>query len=323
MRFLRPLLGLALLAGLLNLIDAPALLGYFRQADILLFGAALLAATLANLLCAKRWRDIAQYLGLKPIPHWRFVSAYAQGISINSVVPGGIVGGDAWRSLLISKDASRYMGSSERSEGHRAVLSVLLDRVSGFWGLTWLSLFAMAIAFISSHVIEGEPLPNWFNNPLWLAYFAVLVCIALAPMAGQLFYVVVLKHAKPVRASRLMESLIQVANSLPILWKTLLLSITIQAITVLAFWLCLASVSISAPWSLVMAASGGIFLSGMLPASLGGFGARELGALAFLAPFGFAHEGVLAGSILFGLTATLQGFVGLWFWITDRRRDGS
>ncbi len=318
MRFARPLLGLALVAGLLTLVDPHTLLATFKQTDLELFGAALLLAIVANLICVYRWQVIARELGIQAL-YVFLLSAYAQGISTNSVLPGGIVGGDAWRSLAISKKAP---GGFK----HQGVLSVLLDRVSGFWGLTWLSLSAGLVAILMSTspgwVSEAEPSSGssmqWFDSTLGQAYLLSLLAIALAPMLGRLLHMGWL-HRFEVGHHRQefgkwILAIIQIINALHILKKTLLISVAVQVAGATTFWLCLQSVGIDTSWWLLTALCGGVFLSGILPASLGGFGARELAAVAFITPFGFAKEGVLAGSVLFGLIATIQGVMGLWFW---------
>jgi glycosyltransferase 2 family protein len=322
MRFLRPLLGLALLAGLLSLTDPQALLATFKQTDLKLFLAALVLAIVANLICVYRWQVIARELGIQA-PYGFLLSAYAQGISANSVLPGGIVGGDAWRSLAIAKQA-------DEGSKHQGVLSVLLDRVSGFWGLTWLSLSAGVMAILmsgpSGRVSQANPdsggAMQWFDSALGQAYLLSLAAIALAPILGRLLHMgwlhrFEIEHHRK-RLGRWILAIIQIVNALPILKKTLVISVLMQVITATAFWLCLQSVEIDTPWWLLTALCGGVFLSGILPAALGGFGARELGAVAFITPFGFAKEGVLAGSVLFGLTATIQGVVGLLFWFKAR-----
>ena len=328
MRFLRPLLGLALLAGLLSLMDPQALLATFKQTDLKLFFAALVLAIVANLICVYRWQVIARELGIQA-PYGFLLSAYAQGISANSVLPGGIVGGDAWRSLAIAKKA-------DQGSKHQGVLSVLLDRVSGFWGLTWLSLSAGVIAILISGTarLTGPGRPGgvgagslqWFDSPLGKAYLISILAIALAPMLGRLLHMrwlhqFELEHHRQ-RLGKWAMSIIQIINALPILKKTLVIALAVQTITATAFWLCLLSVNVDTSWWLLTALCGGIFLSGILPAALGGFGARELGAVAFITPFGFSKEGVLAGSVLFGLTATIQGVMGLWFWFKARGDRG-
>ena len=277
-------------------------------------------AIVANLICVHRWKLIARELGIS-VPYRFLLSAYAQGISANSVLPGGIVGGDAWRSLAIAKKA-------DEDSKHQGVLSVFLDRVSGFWGLTWLSLSAGVVAILMSDSdrpaaqVEaggvGGGSVQWFDSTLGQAYLLSLLAIALAPMLGRLLHMswlhqFELEHHRQ-RLGKWAMSIIQIINALAILKKTVVISLAVQIITATALWLCLLSVGIDTPWWLLTALCGGVFLSGILPAALGGFGARELGAVAFITPFGFAKEGVLAGSVLFGLTATIQGVMGLWFW---------
>ena len=316
MRFLRPLLGLGLLVGLAWLAEPQALLNSFRQADLRLFGAALTIAILANLICVYRWKLVARMLGIRASFGF-LLSAYAQGISVNSVLPGGIVGGDAWRSLAISRKAA----DGEKQQG---VLSVLLERVSGFWGLAWLSLSAgFAVTLMSKP--ESQSAIWGFASPLGQAYLFALLLIAVAPMLSQLVHAAwVRRHTSQRQGQELgrwTRTLVQLINALPILRETLVISIMVQLLSATGLWLCLRSVEVNLSWALLTALCGGIFLSGILPATLGGFGARELGAVAFITPFGFAKEAVLAGSVLFGLTATVQGILGLWFWFRDREAE--
>lgn len=317
MRFLRPLLGLALLAGLVGLTDVRVLFDYFQKADLQLFGIALLLAVVTNLLCVKRWQLVAEELGII-VPYGFLVSAYAQGISVNSVLPGGIVGGDTLRSLAIA----RYGEGGSRAKG---LLSVLLERASGFWGLAWLSLMTGLVS-VSISQTTSTTRWAWFDSSLGRMYLVALLVIALAPFIGRLIHMSFLKDLEVDHSTegirKWLQVTFQIINALPVLKKTLLLSVAIQVIGTTVFWLCLASVGIQGSWWLVSSLCGGVFLSGILPAALGGFGARELGAIAFITPFGFSREGVLAGSVLFGLTATIQGFLGLWYWFRSKKDDG-
>jgi uncharacterized membrane protein YbhN (UPF0104 family) len=314
MRFLKPLLGLALLVGLVSLTGTTALTATFLRADLRLFGFALALAIAANLICVYRWQVVCEQLGIRasyPV----LLGAYAQGISANSVLPGGIVGGDAWRSLALAKLA-------DQGQKHQSVLTVLLDRVSGFWGLTWLSLGAGLVAFLTSTPGTSATAPaehGWFDSALGQAYLLALLLIGVAPVVGRLIHLGWLKRYEERHHNKWLYMIIQVVNAFPVLMRTLVHSLVVQVITVSAFWLCLASAGVSLSWWLLAALCGGVFLSGILPAALGGFGARELGAIAFITPFGYAKEGVLAGSVLFGLTATIQGLLGLWFWFQAQK----
>jgi len=327
MRLLRPLLGVTLLVGLISLVDPHILLATLQRTDLMLFGVALLLAIIANFICAYRWKLVAKELGI--FATYRFMlCAYAQGISVNSVLPGGVIGGDAWRSVAISEKAPE--GSK-----HLGVLSVFLDRVSGLWGLTWLSLLAgllsVLVTFVGSESgvaptgATSPEIARWFESPLAQVYLCALLLIALAPLLGRLIYTRWLywldfdHHRRS--SGRWLMAMIQIINAQPVLTQTLLLSVVTQALTATAFWLCLASVGIHGAWLLFTTLCGGVFLSAVLPAAFGGFGAREVGAVAFITPFGFDIEGVIAGSILFGFTATIQGVLGLWFWLGSRRNS--
>ena len=318
MRFLKPLLGLALLAGLVSLTDTTALTTTFLQADLKLFVLALVLAIAANLICVYRWQVVCAQLGVRASYPY-LLSAYAQGISANSVLPGGIVGGDAWRSLAIAK-------SVDQGNKHQSVLTVLLDRVSGFWGLTWLSLAAGLVALLTSAPGTSATVPAghmWFDSALGQAYLLALLLIGVAPLVGRLIHLGWLRRYEAVHQNKWLQVVTQIINAFPVLIRTLAHSFLVQVITVSAFWLCLASVGVSLSWWLLAALCGGVFLSGILPVALGGFGARELGAIAFITPFGYSKEGVLAGSVLFGLTATIQGLLSLWFWFRTQKTSNT
>ncbi len=318
MRFLKPLLGLALLAGLVSLTDTTALTATFLRADLKWFCLALVLAITANLICVHRWQVVCEQLGIRASYPY-LLGAYAQGISANSVLPGGIVGGDAWRSLAIAKLANQ-------GQKHQSVLTVLLDRVSGFWGLTWLSLAAGLVASLASAPGTSATVPAeqaWFDSALGQAYLLALLLIGVAPVIGRLIHLGWLRRYEAVHPNKWLQMMIQIVHAYPVLMRTLAHSLVVQIITVSAFWLCLASVGISLSWWLLAALCGGVFLSGILPAALGGFGARELGAVAFITPFGYSKEGVLAGSVLFGLTATIQGLLGLWFWFRIQKTSNA
>ena len=327
MRLIKPLLGLALLVGLVSLTNIELLLEQFLGADLLSFACALALAVLANVLCTWRWQRVIKLLG-RSSSFKLLLSAYAQGISVNAVLPGGIVGGDAWRSLIVSRllqaherQESAGPGPSEGESPHfapLAVQSVLLDRIAGFWALVCLSLLAGVVALPMAGLAVSAN-DHWINDSAGRGYLWVLALIFAAPFVGRLVYRRWLHQTAVTQIKSWSESARAVINALPILVASLPVSVIAQVLTVTAFWLCLASVGVAVSWLLLTSLCAGVFLSGILPASIGGFGARELGAVAFITPFGFPTEGVLAGSVLFGLTATIQGFGGLWFWFEGRR----
>jgi len=290
-RIVRVALGAALVLGLVFGLDTEALWAVVVQAQVCWFLAALGLAVLANLVCAWRWKQIAADLGI----HAGFglwARRYFQGISVNSVLPGGIIGGDVWR-------ASQFRPLAASAQ------AVLLDRVSGLWGLAWVSLVSIPIALLIA--VPGPDLVLGMPPSVWVGLYSLgLALLALGP-----FVVAAIPFgpSHPVRA----------AAQNPILKKTLAVSVTSQILTILAFWACLLAVqgSVNVFWLAGLCTA--IFLSAMLPASLGGFGARELGAVSFLGFVGLPAEKAFVASILFGLTATLQGAFALVFFFYGER----
>jgi hypothetical protein len=143
---LRIVIALALLALVIVWVDPQRLRAQLAAVDVYYFAAALVTAIVANLLSAWRWSYIARVLGLRA-PVRAAVTAYAQGIAVNTLLPGATVGGDALRSVRLAKLGNPLAPSA---------LSVLLDRASGLWVLCALSL--VATVGIALWVVLGDVL---------------------------------------------------------------------------------------------------------------------------------------------------------------------
>ena len=280
-RFLKPILGIGLLALLLSQLDSAQLKDTIAQLNWAWALLAVVLAILANLVCAYRWRGIAhQFSEQKVLSPRAAIELYFQGVAANTVLPGGIIGGDIWRTVGLSKKGLSKLIAAK---------TVFLDRVSGFWAL---SIFAAA-AFVLVMLIPPSSgfSGSMLNAPkdLVVAYGLVMGLIAIAPIAATLV-------AQRYAASE-GRSLI---HALP-------LSLISQVLTIAAFWACLMSVSIALSPLHLAFVSAGIFLGAVVPASIGGFGSREVAAVFFLAALSVAPETAFVASFLFGLTATVQG----------------
>jgi uncharacterized membrane protein YbhN (UPF0104 family) len=279
--FAKPLLGLALLILILNQLSLSELSALLRKVELKWFFLGLIFLALSNFLSACRWRSIAKGLGIT-ITLAIASRLYAQGITANTVLPGGVLGGD----LLRGHGLIRF-GATKSN----AALSVLLDRLSGVWALAILSLCTLLSALVLG--IEGHNLDN-----LWLtAYFLSALGITLLPIFSVKRYRM---------ASRIF---------LRQLWVSLL----VQGFAVLAFWTCFRSLGESMSPLPFTATCLGVFVAAVVPAAVGGFGSRELGALVFMAPLDIGREVIFTGSLLFGLMATTQGLIALCFLL---RRQG-
>lgn len=282
----KPALGLGLVALLLSQLQPAELLATLKSTDWQWALLGLVFACLANLACGLRWRKIVVQMG-QPLGKGRALHLYFQGITANTVLPGGIIGGDIWRVLGLTK-----MGLSKTS----ATQSVVLDRAIGFWALSALAL----VAFCARLILGDRP---WVQAPqaLMAAYLLALLALSLAP--ALLWWM----KAKWVRGMLVPAGI----------------SVGSQLLTITAFLCCLTAVRAEFSSLAVAILCAGIFLGAVVPASIGGFGSRELASVFFLAGLGIQPEAAFLASVLFGLTATAQGLLALPSWLTRERRDES
>ena len=285
-RFVKPALGLGLVALLLSQLQPAELVATLKSTDWQWALLGLVLACLANLACSLRWRKIVVQLG-QPLEKSSALQLYFQGITANTVLPGGIIGGDIWRVLGLAK-----MGMSKTS----ATQSVVLDRAIGFWALSTLALLALLIQFVSGQVASIQA-----PQVLAAAYVMALLAMSLSP--GLLWWM----KAKWVRGMLVPASI----------------SVGSQLLTITAFLCCLTAVGAEFSSLAVATLCAGIFLGAVVPASIGGFGSRELASVFFLAGLGISPEAAFLASVLFGLTATAQGLLALPSWLARERREES
>jgi uncharacterized protein (TIRG00374 family) len=132
---------LALLIFLFKKTDFKSLLGVAHQSDLSLMGLAFLLFVFLNILVGVRW-----YLLLKGqavnVGFLRLFLSYLASLFFNLVLPSTI-GGDAVRTL----DISHHSGSHSSN----ILATVVLDRVSGFFGLMTVLFLALVLDFRVLH----------------------------------------------------------------------------------------------------------------------------------------------------------------------------
>ena len=325
--WLKPLAGLVLLGGMVLAVDPRLLANQLGQAQWSWLLAAVVAALLANVLCAYRWQQIAKAMllqGAEALSLWGWFKAYLQGVSVNSVLPGGIIGGDVWR-------ASQFKPLVASGQ------AVFLERLAGLWGLFCLSALATlwpALTYTGGDTGPGSRTASAgefaMDASLLSSWEWMVWCAALAPLVLRAaLQIGPMKQWKmrgsdegnegePSSLRKYVRKLVK-ASEHPLVFRSLSVSIVSQWLTVLAFWFCMLAAGASLGLAEVTLLASAVFLSSLVPASVGGFGAREVGAVFFLGWVGVAAESALLGSVFFGLTATLQGLMGLIWWVRTAR----
>lgn len=307
----RVLAALLLMGAALALIGTERLGAQLRSVVPVLFAAAVLAAALAQALSVWRWSRIARIFGLHVhLP--ALALGYAQGMTLNALLPGATLSGDALRSVRLQA-LGNPLGVS--------ALTVLLDRLSGLWILCVLSLLTgLGLAL---RLAAGTPLPP---SPalaaagldvetvfvLYLLGLALLCGLPFAPFRAQETAPGTVAHApRPALPARVWNRIAQLhaltlAQRVP-LARSLWSSVLVQVLSAACLWFCVLAAGGHAAYWQVQAVAAPVFVAGALPLSYGGFGARELTALLAFPLVGLPAELGLAAAVLYGIVALILG----------------
>jgi uncharacterized protein (TIRG00374 family) len=308
------------LPGLLKLLIAGGLLAWLVERGVidvkimaislgqpLIVVLAALLLYLAYALSAWRWKIL---LSTQKITHSssELLRVVFIGQFLNNVLPVGGAGGDAYRIAYVLKN----------DIGHRAsaVLSIIVDRVMGLYGLIVVASAMILIEwkFVLSHdlllIMAGGVIGVLFGIPVALPIFhRMLKSPLIHSILGKLRFL-------PSGHEWIMlldQALIRYRRHIGEAMLALLISISIHCIT-LASFLILAS---KGEWTLQGLSATLAWLSNLIPATPGGLGIGEAvfdqifrwgtdGTLAGYGTFFLAHRTLLVVTTLPGVIFLLQ-----------------
>jgi uncharacterized membrane protein YbhN (UPF0104 family) len=289
-----------------------------QQVALPWFLAALGVMALSQWVSVWRWESIARIFGLR-VQRRALALAYAQGMTVNVLLPGATLGGDTLRSVRLQA-LGNPLGVS--------ALTVLLDRLSGLWVLCVLSLLTggvlAALWFVQGgatgeELVRADALPQGISGmaskSVFLAYLAALAVACALPWLPLRLPHASGGHESDSRPRVLVRRIwrrICGLHDLALaernaLGRSLWMSILVQFLCAVTLWLCLRAVGGSAQYWQVQAVAAPIFVAGALPLSYGGFGAREITALIAFPLVGLPAEAGLAASALYGIVAIVLG----------------
>jgi uncharacterized membrane protein YbhN (UPF0104 family) len=315
---IRVLVALALLVLAGWAAGFEALAARLRQVDPLWFAVAALVMAASQWMSAARWVSIARILGLNA-PAAALRLAYAQGMAVNVVLPGAVLGGDALRSVRLQRLGNPLPESA---------LSVLLDRLSGLWILCVLSLATALPLLLALRTGGAAGVPGWPVIAAPGSAAGPALGSVLAPVVGLYFaglaFAVVLPflpwpmhraaQAGAARDTAVRRALARLAelHALTLqrrrpLARSLWTSVLVQLLCSLTLWLCLLAAGGHAEYWRVQAVAAPVFIAGVMPLSYGGFGARELVALAVFPLVGVEPQLGVAAAALYGVCAVCLG----------------
>jgi len=275
---------------------------------------------LAQVASTLRWRWLAQPLGFQQ-PSSHFLGFYFIGMFWNMFLPTA-VGGDVVRACYLDGKSGRRLA---------AFLSVLADRGSGL-----LVLLGMACVGVLTY---QHPLDPKVSTAVWLA--AGLAALGLGSVAG-----IALWKPKSVRSwddkytpdhrrkgwrakvrhvrARFRALILSLTHVFTLyvgrpglLIGTTLLSIVVQAASVLLVWLIGQALEVRVPASYYWIFVPMVSLLTMLPSIAGG-GVREYSTFLLLAPLGISQETAFALAFMWFAAMFLASMTGIPFYLFGR-----
>ena len=307
------MISVLLLTGFFYFIDTNEIISVISYSDKWCFLLACILSFFGNAACAFRWTKILNCESKKKF--WKAIKAYFESISFTTVVPVGMLGGDLYRSVRLSSRNPSGELNSKITPSKEVMLSVLADRIHGFWALCLLAVLTIFYSIISESNI-------FFFNELYLKqstfvlfYLFFLFIVVAVPFLTSKFKIFFSKST--INLTAVNPLLIRSKKKI-----TVFASVLSQIFFAVSFFLCLSATNINISVAQCLIIVPVIFLFAALPLSLAGFGPREYSVAIILSFLGYGLENSVASSILFGLTITFQGIgfllINLIFSYKDR-----
>jgi glycosyltransferase 2 family protein len=300
-RWVRPLVGAAILALLLWRLGAGPFLDGVRTIDAMSLSAAAAITALTTVCCAWRWSIVARGLGVS-VPLRTAVAAYYRSQFLNSTLPGGVLG-DVERGIRHGRDVGNT---------GRALRAVAWDRVAG----------QVVQVVVATGLLLTLPSPIRSSMPI--------VALALVAAASGM---VLLSWAVPrggpslwARALRAMASDLRTGLFARRAWPAVVLaSVLAAAGHTLIFLIAARTAGSDASVAQLLPLALIVLLAMSVPTNIAGWGPREgVAAWAFGAAGLGAAQGV-STAVVYGVMALVASLPGavvvVATWLRDGRRS--
>ncbi|HZZ81911.1 MAG TPA: lysylphosphatidylglycerol synthase transmembrane domain-containing protein [Gemmataceae bacterium] len=233
----------------------------FANLNIGLWLASVAVMVLAQVFSARRWQLFAQELGFTRTLS-QYSAYYFIGTYFNLVLPTS-VGGDVVRVWYLDGKSGRALA---------AFASVFLERINGLLVLIGVSCVGALVGMAT-----GMELPWWIHTCVW----GVAGCALLGGLS-----LPILQRWSLVPANRRaqLKALFDLVHVPKVLIGATFMSVLVQVIGVISFWLIGAALGLEVPVAYYCILGPMVSLLTLLPVSVNGIGLRELGTVVFLAP---------------------------------------
>lgn len=291
-----------ILAWLGTHVDWPHVAASFRGLRWGFWAAAVGLYVVCQLLCCARWMWLSRPMGFHQ-SLMRFTGIYFVGMFFNLFLPTS-VGGDAVRAVYLANGSGRKVA---------AVLSVLLDRMSGLFVLIGLACTAAALSPVA--------LPAQLRLMIWGIGAAGAGALIVLPLTTNAL--TRLKGdgiAAKVRqiAAATAEALALFRSRPGMLAGTTALSIAVQVLNAAVLALIGLALRLEVPAVYYGVAAPLVTLFTLVPISLNGMGLREGGMVLVLGPAGATAGDAVGLAFLWFLAQTSASVLGAGVYLFGR-----
>jgi len=305
---LRIAVSLVIIVFLFRSIDHQNFLKLIRDSDKVILFISFLVFLLPYILGVLRWNMLLKAVNIN-LPLTRLVSSFCAGLFFNLFLPSTI-GGDFMRGADLSFHTKKPK---------EIIATLFLDRLSGYIGLVILAIFAM---FFGWRFLRDQ------SVMLSLAIILGILVAALFILFNRFLYNKIKIIFKAQRFGNLGDLITSLHEEVHIfrykkavIAKNILLSIVIQAIIPVSFYIIALALRINLSMLYFFIFLPIITAIALLPISIGGLGLRDATVVFFFAKAGLAKDLALAMSLLnFSFILIIGALGGLIYVLTVHNR---
>ena len=280
-----------------NKIDIHLLLVNIKSADKHLLLLAFFIFLFNYILCLYRWKMLLKAADIH-LPFKRIIVSFSGGIFFSLFLPSTI-GGDLARSIDLATHTKRP---------REVVATVLLDRLSGYVGLVIIVLCSLFL---------GWRFVQYPSVLLSVIIITVVLIVILAILFNNFLFSKVNKLLDSPGAGKIRESIKNLHEEIhvfrhykKVILNNLLMSLVIQAITPITFYITALSLGINKEIIYFFIFLPIIGVITLLPISIGGLGVRENMTVLFFAQAGINQNSAVAMSLLNFFFILVYGAIG-------------
>lgn len=251
----------------------------------------LLVYGLAVVLSTVRWSQVLQALDL-PTEMPRLLSHTLAGMFVSNFLPS-TVGGDVLRVTRLSAANGRR---------HTSVASVVVERLTGFFVLPFISLIALFGNPTLLHLGQASRLALTVSIGTLAALAAILLLVS-NPRIGERF----VGHSVLGFLGSVNLGLARLRRDPAAALGVLVSALAYQLTMVAGAWMAGHAMGIHVGWSAMMAFVPVVAIAQVLPISVSGLGLREGALVLLLVPLGVASgQAVALGLLLYGMNMVVS-----------------